>query len=226
MEAAIILAVDDTRSELFLLQMCGLLQFSASRYNHYYKTRVKVFLFGTYVSIRTVFAQVLYLTGRLTFFSTPYVPTGDILFHSVAHAFLCNFLNLQYFPCLASLLLYQDVNNINKYGKAGDRQMKVEYINPFINATRELMKIMVGIEEFKKRELTLNQQMRTAFDISAGNAYAELQKNGMGNFDRSLPSVIVGKGHVIKHPRNTPCINIVFDTELGSFGVQVSLKHN
>ena len=154
--------------------------------------------------------------------------------------------------------------------------MKVEYINPFINATRNLMTIMAGIKDFKKKELILDQQMRTTFDISAvigvtgdcrgsivlsfskkvavqilarlvgepvtefdddicdavgemvnvisGNAQAELLESGIGNFDRSLPNVIVGKDHVVRHPQNTPCINIFFERELGGFAVQVSLK--
>ncbi|MBA4419064.1 MAG: chemotaxis protein CheX [Syntrophus sp. (in: bacteria)] len=154
--------------------------------------------------------------------------------------------------------------------------MNVEYINPFIDATRKLMEVMVGIKQFRKREITLDQQIKAAFDISAiigvtgsfrgsiilsfsssvavamitsllgepvdefdddvcdavsemvniitGNAQAMLAENGYGNFERSLPNVIVGKGHVINRPQNTPCINIFFDTELGGFAMQVSLK--
>ena len=156
--------------------------------------------------------------------------------------------------------------------------MKVEYINPFINATRKLMEIMVGIREFKKKEVYVDQQMNAVFDVSAiigvtgdcvgsivlsftnsvamemlckllgepvrefnddvcdavcemvniiaGNASAELTENGVGHMERSLPNVIYGRGHSIKRPQNAPAINIVFQTELGDFAMQVSLKFN
>ena len=156
--------------------------------------------------------------------------------------------------------------------------LKVEYINPFINATRKLMEIMVGIKEFKKKEVYVDQQMKAVFDVSAiigvtgdctgsivlsftnsvaaemlskllgepvkefnddvcdavcemvniiaGNASAELTENGGGHMERSLPNVIYGRGHAIKRPQQAPCINVVFETELGEFAMQVSLKFN
>lgn len=156
--------------------------------------------------------------------------------------------------------------------------MKVEYINPFINATRKLMEIMVGIKNFKKKEVYVDQQMNSVFDVSAiigitgdctgsiilsftnrvasemlskllgepvsefnddicdavcemvniiaGNASAELTENGVGHIERSLPNVIFGRGHSIKRPQHAPTINVVFETELGDFAMQVSLKFN
>ncbi len=154
--------------------------------------------------------------------------------------------------------------------------MKAEYINPFIEATRKLMEVMVGIKHFRKKEVTLDQQLKAAFDVSAiigitggfkgaivlsfsysvaaamlsnllgepvdefdedvcdavsemvniitGNAHAMLAERGYGNFERSLPSVVVGKGHVVNRPQDAPCINVFFGTELGEFAMQVSLK--
>jgi chemotaxis protein CheX len=154
--------------------------------------------------------------------------------------------------------------------------MKVEYINPFINATRKLMEIMLGIKHFEKKEVYLDQQTSAVYDVSAiigvtgdcmgsivlsfskkvaaemlskllgepitefdddvhdavcemvniiaGNACAELTTSGVGQINRALPQVIYGKGHSIKNPKNTPCINVIFDTELGPFAMQVSLK--
>jgi chemotaxis protein CheX len=156
--------------------------------------------------------------------------------------------------------------------------MKVEYIDPFINATRKLMEMMVGIKDFKKKEVFVDQQMDAVFDVSAiigvtgdcagsivlsftnsvaaemlskllgepvrefnddvcdavcemvniiaGNASAELTEKGVGHMERSLPNVIYGSGHSIKSPQNAPCINVVFETELGDFAIQVSLKFN
>jgi chemotaxis protein CheX len=159
----------------------------------------------------------------------------------------------------------------------GER-VKVEYIDPFINATRKLMEMMVGIKDFKKKEVFVDQQIDAVFDVSAiigvtgdctgsivlsftntvaaemlskllgepvrefnddvcdavcemvniiaGNASAELTEKGGGHMERSLPNVIYGSGHSIKSPQHAPCINVVFETELGDFAVQVSLKFN
>jgi chemotaxis protein CheX len=157
-------------------------------------------------------------------------------------------------------------------------RMKIEYIDPFINATRKLMEVMVGIKNFKKKEVYVDQQMGAAFDVSAiigvtgdctgsivlsftnsvasemlskilgepvsefnddvcdavcemvniiaGNASAELTENGVGRMERSLPNVIYGKDHTIKRPQQAPSINVVFETELGDFAMQVSLRFN
>jgi chemotaxis protein CheX len=154
--------------------------------------------------------------------------------------------------------------------------MKADHINPFIEATRKLMEVMVGIKHFRKQEVTLDQQLKAAFDVSAiigitggftgsivlsfsksvaaamlssllgepveefdddvcdavsemvniitGNAHAILAESGYGNFERSLPNVVIGKGHVVNRPQDAPCINVFFDTELGGFAMQVSLK--
>ena len=138
------------------------------------------------------------------------------------------------------------------------------------------MEIMVGIKQFEKKEIIVDQQMRAVFDVSVligitgactgsiiisfskevatemvskllgehisefddkacdaigemvniitVNASAELLKNHIGKIDQSLPNVIIGKGHNIRYPSSAPCINIVYDTELGPFAMQVNLK--
>lgn len=154
--------------------------------------------------------------------------------------------------------------------------MKVDFINPFINATRQLMTTMAGIKEFKKAELSAQHELISSFDVSAaigltgsaqgtivlsfseaiaieilarligekvtkfdksvcdavgemvniiaGSASALLPQNSSSVIDRSIPSVILGRGHKIHHPPNIPCININFQTEIGAFAMQVSFK--
>jgi chemotaxis protein CheX len=154
--------------------------------------------------------------------------------------------------------------------------MKVDFINPFITATRQLMTTMAGIKEFKKAELSAEHELVSSFDVSAaigltgsaqgtivlsfseaiaieilarligekvtkfdkdvcdavgemvniiaGSASALLPQSSGSVIDRSIPSVILGRGHKIYHPPNIPCINIFFQTEIGAFAMQVSFK--
>lgn len=154
--------------------------------------------------------------------------------------------------------------------------MKVEYINPFIDSAKKLMEIMVGIQQFEKKSITVENKLASMFDVSAvigvtgdcvgaivlsfsegvaqemlsrllgepvsdfnddvcdavgemvniitGNAQAQLQEGGMGNLNRALPIVVVGKGQAIKVAPGTPCINVEFSTELGGFALQVGLR--
>jgi hypothetical protein len=37
--------------------------------------------------------------------------------------------------------------------------MRVDVINPFINATRQMMQMMAGIKEFKKAELLAEHEL-------------------------------------------------------------------
>lgn len=154
--------------------------------------------------------------------------------------------------------------------------MKVDFINPFINATKQMMQMMAGIKEFRKAELRAEHELLAAFDVSAviglagaahgtlvlsfteaiaseimarlvgepvtvfdqsvcdavgemvniiaGSASAELSR-GVGTIiERSIPSIVLGRGHRIHHPPNIPCINIFFRTEVGEFAMQVSFK--
>lgn len=45
--------------------------------------------------------------------------------------------------------------------------MKVEYINPFIDSTKKLMEIMVGIQQFEKKGITVETKLASMFDVSA-----------------------------------------------------------
>ncbi len=45
--------------------------------------------------------------------------------------------------------------------------MRVDFINPFINATQQMMGVMAGIKKFKKSELVAEHQLRASFDVSA-----------------------------------------------------------
>lgn len=154
--------------------------------------------------------------------------------------------------------------------------MKVEYINPFIDSTKKLMEIMVGIQQFEKKSITVENRLASMFDVSAvigvtgdcdgaivlsfsegvaqemlsrllgepvfdfnddvcdavgemvniitGNAQAQLQEGGMNDLNRSVPTVVLGKGQTIKVAPGTPCINIEFSTEMGGFALQVCLR--
>lgn len=154
--------------------------------------------------------------------------------------------------------------------------MRVDFINPFINATRQMMQMMAGIKEFRKVELIAEHELRATFDISAaigltgaargtivlsfteaialeilarlvgervttfdqsvcdavgemvniiaGSASAELSRGTDAVIERSIPSVVLGRGHRIHHPPSIPCINIFFRTEVGEFAMQVSFK--
>jgi chemotaxis protein CheX len=45
--------------------------------------------------------------------------------------------------------------------------VKVEYINPFIDSTKKLMEIMVGIQQFEKKSVTVEHRLASMFDVSA-----------------------------------------------------------
>ncbi len=154
--------------------------------------------------------------------------------------------------------------------------MRVDFINPFINATRNVMQTMAGIREFRKAELNAEHELRAHFDVSAvigltgaargtivlsfteniakemlsrligetvttfdksvcdavgemvniiaGSASGELSRGTDAVIERSIPSVVLGRGHSIQHPPHIPCINIFFRTEVGEFAMQVSFK--
>lgn len=152
--------------------------------------------------------------------------------------------------------------------------MDVNVINPFINATRQVMRMMAGIQTFEKSELDAELELKAKYDVSAtiglagaargtivlsfskdiavellsrlvgekiehfdkdacdavgemvniivGSASAELSEDIGNIIDRSIPSVVLGRGHRIFHPPDIPCINVVFNTEVGQFAMQVS----
>jgi chemotaxis protein CheX len=150
-------------------------------------------------------------------------------------------------------------------------------INPFINATLDLMTTMAGLQ-VKRRDLFLKKNYRLFGDISgimnfsgkiegsvvvsfnedlaqeivgrilglapetitsdelkdgvgeiiniiSGNAKANLSTTEFGH-EISLPTVVTGPGHEIRHPRHAPCIVIIFEADNRPFAVQVSMTVN
>ena len=58
-------------------------------------------------------------------------------------------------------------------------------------------------------------------NIVAGNAKQHLVRY---NLSISLPRVVVGKGHKVVSPSATPAIMVPFESNLGSFAIEISLK--
>jgi CheY-specific phosphatase CheX len=61
-------------------------------------------------------------------------------------------------------------------------------------------------------------------NIIAGNAIKLQKRKGIEKMDRTVPNVVSGMGHKVRIPRNLPCINIGYSTELGDFAMQVSIQ--
>ncbi len=60
-------------------------------------------------------------------------------------------------------------------------------------------------------------------NMISGDARRELEEKGVV-LKGSLPSVITGKGHTINHITSGPVIAIPFETQAGSFTVEVSMR--
>lgn len=60
-------------------------------------------------------------------------------------------------------------------------------------------------------------------NIVVGNARNQLVNAGL-NVTISTPTIIVGKDHVISHPQSIPFIIIPFQTNLGTFQINIGLK--
>lgn len=60
-------------------------------------------------------------------------------------------------------------------------------------------------------------------NMVAGGAKRTLAEAGY-DLRISIPSVIVGPGHTISRPRGVPCFEIPFETEAGSFSVELCLR--
>jgi chemotaxis protein CheX len=61
-------------------------------------------------------------------------------------------------------------------------------------------------------------------NMIAGQARGDLSKLGM-NFKASTPSVVVGKGHKVKHVSSAPVLAIPFSTPDGDLTVEVCFSH-
>ncbi|WP_456433432.1 chemotaxis protein CheX [Thermosulfuriphilus sp.] len=60
-------------------------------------------------------------------------------------------------------------------------------------------------------------------NMICGNARQILQKEGL-NLSASIPTIVTGKGHTIKHLCSGPKLAIPFSTEAGDFTVEVCLS--
>lgn len=87
----------------------------------------------------------------------------------------------------------------------------------------EILSRMVG-ETVTEFDQSVCDAVGEMVNIIAGSASAELTKGGKSIIDRSIPSVVLGRGHRIFHPPGIPTINIFFRTEVGQFAMQVSFK--
>lgn len=60
-------------------------------------------------------------------------------------------------------------------------------------------------------------------NIVAGGAKRALSDSGY-SLRISIPTVVVGKSHVISRPKGVPCFEIPYETLAGAFGVELCLK--
>jgi chemotaxis protein CheX len=75
----------------------------------------------------------------------------------------------------------------------------------------------------------IDDQVRDAVgeitNMISGMARRELEKQGYV-LRAAIPSVVSGQGHIIQHISPGPCVAIPFETEKGTFIVEVSFKNN
>ena len=62
-------------------------------------------------------------------------------------------------------------------------------------------------------------------NIISGDARREMAENGL-TLDGAVPTVIMGQGHKVRHMSNAPVHVIPFETEGGSFFVEVCLAES
>lgn len=60
-------------------------------------------------------------------------------------------------------------------------------------------------------------------NIIAGDAKNRLGQKGY-NFDIALPKIVVGRNYVTAQSKSIPCIVISFNSAIGAFSIEVSLK--
>ncbi len=78
-------------------------------------------------------------------------------------------------------------------------------------------------EEMKKLDDEIADAVGELVNMISGNARSELEALGKV-FHAATPSVVAGKDHVIKHYTKGPKIAIPFETESGSFTIEVCLE--
>ena len=60
-------------------------------------------------------------------------------------------------------------------------------------------------------------------NMIAGAAKAILASNGIKTFI-SIPRIVLGQSHCIYRPKEVPCVEIAFDTDLGAVTLEICLK--
>ncbi|MFH0924717.1 MAG: chemotaxis protein CheX [bacterium] len=108
-------------------------------------------------------------------------------------------------------------------GLAGDASGCVVVSFPLNVALRVVSKF-VG-EDAKEMNEEVKDAIGEVVNIIAGGAKKGLAEKGYV-FKLSIPTVVTGNDHEISRSSDIPCIVIPFDTTVGRFVVEVSLKKN
>lgn len=86
----------------------------------------------------------------------------------------------------------------------------------------EITRRMIG-EEVDKIDETVNDMVGEITNMTSGGSKKLLSEKGY-RFDMAIPTVISGKAHVIRHKSKAPVTIIPFDTEAGSFFVEICFE--
>lgn len=90
------------------------------------------------------------------------------------------------------------------------------------NAALQVVSGFIGEEVTKVDEQVIDAVGELA-NMVAGGAKRVLADQGY-DLTISIPSVIVGKNHVITRPSTIPCIEVPFEIDAGAFSVELCLK--
>lgn len=91
------------------------------------------------------------------------------------------------------------------------------------NVAAKMVSQMIG-EEICECDEDACDAIGEMVNIIAGNANRELENLGLGKLNVSVPTVLIGSELKVKNPKNVPFVCIGFDTDLGSFAINVSLS--
>ncbi len=86
----------------------------------------------------------------------------------------------------------------------------------------EITKRMIG-EELDKIDETVTDMVGEITNMTTGGTKKLLSEKGY-RFDMSIPAVISGKDHVIRHKSKAPISIVPFDTEVGSFFIEICFE--
>ena len=106
-------------------------------------------------------------------------------------------------------------------GLAGDTTGCIVISFPTNVALRVVSKFIN--EEIKQMNDDVKDAVGEMVNIIAGGSKQGLAKQGY-HFKLSIPTVVTGNDHEISRPTDIPCIVIPFDTEVGRFVVEISIK--